>query len=204
MEGLLTFMSNNTIDAEMDATLVQRVVNGDVDALEQLFTKYQRQVFQFALGITRDSQTTEEVLQDVFYRLYTHAAQIDRTLPLLPWLYRVTANVSYNRARRRRIWTEPFHTLADCLFAPSRRSPEQLAEQHELQVVVREILDGLSPNHRAVLMLYYLNDYSIPEIASILNNPEGTIKSRLHHARKLLKQRLLLRYGTATTLLDQI
>ncbi|NJO84534.1 MAG: RNA polymerase sigma factor [Blastochloris sp.] len=184
--------------------MLQRVTRGDLDALEQLFSAYQRQVFQFAHGITRDAETAEEVLQDVFYRLYTHVTHIDQTLPLLPWLYRVTANLSYNRARRRHLWTEPFHAVAERLLTPTRRSPEHLAEQHELQLIVRQMLDGLSPNHRAVLILYYLNDYSIQEIAHILDNPEGTIKSRLHHARKLLKERLLRRYGAATVLLDQI
>jgi RNA polymerase sigma-70 factor (ECF subfamily) len=187
-----------------DAALLGRVACGELDALECLFNTYQRLVFQFAYGITRDMETAEEIIQDVFYRLYTHADQIDPSLPLLPWLYRVTANLSYNRARRRSFWTEPFHTVAERLLAPARRSPEQIAEQHELQLIVREMLDSLSPNHRAVLILYYLNDYAIQEIAQILDQPEGTIKSRLHHARKLLKERLLRRYGAATILLDQI
>ncbi|GAB4202097.1 MAG: RNA polymerase sigma factor SigM [Roseiflexaceae bacterium] len=180
-----------------DAALLEQIARGDVAALEQLFLRYQAQVRAFALGITRDAETAEEVVQDVFYRLYSHAGTLDRTLPLMPWLYRVTANLSYNRARRRRLWTEPFHALAERLFAPAWRSPEQLAEQHELQAMVRETLDQLAPNHRAVLILYYLEEYSVAEVAAILDIPEGTIKSRLHHARKLLKDRLLRRYGAA-------
>ncbi|HEX9439302.1 MAG TPA: sigma-70 family RNA polymerase sigma factor, partial [Roseiflexaceae bacterium] len=131
-------------------------------------------------------------------------AQIDDSLPLLPWLYRVAANLAYNRARRRTFWSEPFHTLAERLWAPARRSPEQVAEQHELQALVRALLDELPPHHRAVLVLHYLQDYSIPEIAGILDCPEGTVKSRLHHARKRLRGRLQQRYGGAAVLLDQL
>ncbi|HEU5011507.1 MAG TPA: sigma-70 family RNA polymerase sigma factor [Roseiflexaceae bacterium] len=189
-------------DRPPDALLLQQVAAGNVDALEHLFRAYQRQVYQFALGITRDPETAEEVLQDVFYRLYAHADRINTTLPLIPWLYRVTANVSYNRARRRSFWTEPFHALAERLLAPVRRSPEYVAEQHELQSMVRQTLDEMPAKHRAVLILYYLHDYSIQEIALILDLPEGTIKSRLHHARKLLKERLLWRYGAAAILPD--
>jgi RNA polymerase sigma-70 factor, ECF subfamily len=182
-------------DSISDARLLQLVAGGDLVALERLFARYQRQIYQLALGVTRDLETAEEVLQDTFYRLYKHAAQLDSALPLLPWLYRVAANLSYNQARRRRPWAEPFHAMAERLRAPAGRSPEHLAEEHELQALIRSLLDELSPNHRAVLVLHYGQEYSIQEIAAILGCPEGTVKSRLHHARKLLKERLQQRYG---------
>jgi RNA polymerase sigma-70 factor, ECF subfamily len=185
-----------------DAALLERVAAGDLTALEQLFARYQRQLHQLALGVTRDPQTAEEVLQDTFYRLHKHAAQLDGSLPLLPWLYRVAANLSYNQARRRHIWAEPFHALAERLFAPSWRSPEHIAEEHEVQSIVRATLDALSPKHRAVLVLHYIQEYSVQEIAVILDCPEGTVKSRLHHARKLLKEQLERRYGGAAILPD--
>ena len=166
-----------------DADLVEQIARGQVGPLELLVARYRRQVYQLALGITRDPETAEEVLQDTFYRLYQHAGTLDRALPLLPWLYRVAANLAYNSARRRRFWSEPFHALAERLFAPPLRSPEHIAEQHELQAIVRAVLDELPPHHRAVLTLHYLEDYSIPEIAEILGCPAGTVKSRLHHAR---------------------
>jgi RNA polymerase sigma-70 factor (ECF subfamily) len=186
-----------------EALLLCQVAQGQLAALEQLFARYQRQVYQLALGITRDAETAEEVLQDTFYRLYSHAAELDAALPLLPWLYRVAANLSYNQARRS-FWSEPFHALAERLRVPALRLPEQIAEQHELQETVRALLGELPPNHRAVLVLHYLQDYSIPEIAEILDCPEGTVKSRLHHARKLLRGYLQRRYGGGLTLPDQL
>lgn len=191
-------------DTGDDAALLHHVAQGHLTALEQLFMRYQRQVYQLALGITRDAETAEEVLQDTFYRLYNHAGELDNSLPLLPWLYRVAANLSYNQARRRSFWSEPFHVLAERLRVPVRRQPEQIAEQHELQATVRALLDELPPNHRAVLVLHYLEEYSIPEIAAILDCPEGTVKSRLHHARKLLRGYLQRRYGGGLILPDQL
>lgn len=187
-----------------DAILLNQVACGDLNALEHLFQRYRRPVYQLALGVTRNAETAEEVLQDVFYRLYTHAATLDGTQPLLPWLYRVAANLSYNQTRRRWHWMEPFHALGERLRDPSRRSPEQIAEQHEVQAIVRATLDELPPNHRAVLVLHYLHDYSVGEIASILDCPEGTVKSRLHHARKLLKERIQHRYGGTSLLTDHL
>jgi RNA polymerase sigma-70 factor, ECF subfamily len=191
-------------DVNEDSRLLERVVRGDLTALELLFNCYQRQVYQLALGVTRDPQTAEEVLQDTFYRLYIHAAKLDGSRPLLPWLYRVAANLSYNQARRRRFWTEPLHALAERLYASARRSPEYLAEERELQRIVQSILDALSPNHRAVLVLHYIHEYSVQEIAAILECPEGTVKSRLHHARKLLKEQIERRYGGVAILPGQI
>ena len=194
----------NLDNAGNDALLLHQIAQGQLTALEQLFARYQRQVYQLAFGITRDSETAEEVLQDTFYRLHVHAAELDGSLPLLPWLYRVAANLAYNQARRRSFWSEPFHALGERLRAPARRSPEHIAEQHELQAIVRSVLDDLPPNHRAVLVLHYLQDYSVTEIAAIFDCPEGTVKSRLHHARKLLKAQLQRRYGGAAILPDQL
>ncbi|MEM8529817.1 MAG: RNA polymerase sigma factor [Chloroflexota bacterium] len=191
-------------DVSQDAVLLQRVVNGDIEALEHLFTIYRQRVYGFAVHITRDTETAEEVLQDVFYRLWSNASRIDTSLPLLPWLYRVTANASYNRVRRQSFWTVPFHIIAEYMRMPLRRSPEYVAEQRELQTIVRETLDALSPSHRSVLSLYYFQEYSIAEIATILEQPEGTVKSRLYYARKLLKEHIIRRYGTIGMVLDQL
>jgi RNA polymerase sigma-70 factor (ECF subfamily) len=189
-------------NAGADAELLNQVAEGNIAALEPLFARYQRQVYQLAFGITRDAETAEEVLQDTFYRLYANASQLNRALPLLPWLYRVAANLAYNQSRRHSLWYEPFHALAERLRAPARREPDQVAERHELQEIVRAVLDELPPNHRAVLILHYLQEYSIPEVAAILDCPEGTVKSRLHHARKLLRGQLQRRYGGAAFLPD--
>lgn len=187
-----------------DALLLARIAASDLDALEMLFARYRRQIACLAQSITHNEETTEEVLQDTFYRLYTNAAHLDAAQSILPWLYRVAANLSYNYTRRRWNFMEPLTLLTERLFAPQRRSPEYVAEQRELQSIVHATLEELPLHHRAVLTLHYLHDYSITEIAEILELPEGTVKSRLHHARKLLKARLVRRFGEATTLFEQL
>ncbi len=184
-----------------DAALVTAVAQGDMQALEALFTKYQASVYQTAFGVTRDVQVAEEVLQDTFFRLYRYADRINGELPLAPWLYRVTINLCYNRLKGLRAWTDSFHELAERLFAPYHQSPERAAEQNELQALLQTALTDLEPKHRAVLVLRYLHEYSVAEIAEIMGLPEGTVKSRLFHARKVLKQRLEQDYGTPDLLL---
>lgn len=184
-----------------DAALIAALVVGDMTALETLFNKYQSSVYQTAYGVMRDAQVAEEVLQDVFFRLYRFADKINVALPLAPWLYRVTINLCYNRLKGLRMWADSFHELAERLFAPQHQSPERAAEQHECQAVLQNALRELDPKQRAVLVLRYLHDYNIAEIAQILGLPEGTVKSRLFHARKVLRQRLEHSYGAPDLLL---
>lgn len=174
-----------------DAELLEAICADDMYALQTLFDRYRHQIYQTALGVVRDPHLAEEVLQDCFYRLYRYAARIDGSSPIAPWLYRVTVNLCYSRLKsRRRHWAEPFHELAERLWAGHRSTPEYVAEQHELQAVIRNTLERLSPQHRAVLVLHYFHDYSLAEIAEILECPEGTVKSRLFYARKVLKDQL--------------
>lgn len=183
-----------------DAARLVAVAQGDMRALETLFHKYQATVYQTALSVTRDPHVAEEVLQDTFFRLYRHAGRLDGSLPLAPWLYRVTINLCYNRLKGLRAWTDSFHELAERLFSPNSTSPEHAAERNELQALVQDALAELDHKHRAVLVLYYLHDYAVHEIAEITSVPEGTVKSRLFHARKLLRQRLEQRYGVSELL----
>ncbi len=187
--------AEDTTGLAEDAKRLQAVAQGDMHALEALFRKYQANVYQTALGVTRDPQVAEEVLQDTFYRLYRYADRLDGSLPLAPWLYRVSINLCYNRLKSLRAWTDSFHDLAERLFSPSSTSPEHTAERNELQALVQAALETLDAKHRVVLILYYLHDYAVNEIAEITGVPEGTVKSRLFHARKLLRQHLEQQHG---------
>lgn len=193
--------AGQTASIAEDAALVAAVAQGDMRALETLFNKYQTNVYQTAYGVTRDAHVAEEILQDTFFRLYRYADRINGELPLAPWLYRVTINLCYNRLKGLRAWTDSFQELAERLFVPHHQSPERAAEQNELQALLQAALADLDPKHRAVLVLHYLHDYGISEIAEVVGVPEGTVKSRLFHARKVLKQRLEQCEGASDLLL---
>lgn len=186
-----------------DAKHLQALAAGNKYALEALFDKYQSTIYQTAVGITNDPQLAEEVLQDTFFRLYRNAHRLDGSLPLAPWLYRVAINLCYTRLKSLRAWTDSFHLLAERLFVPAHTLPERAAERNDVHELVHSTLAELDPKHRAVLVLYYLHDYGIGEIAEIVGVPEGTVKSRLFHARKLLKARLEQRYGDVDLLVPE-
>ena len=182
-----------------DSALVARVQTGDMAAFEELFHKYKGVIYRTALAITRDAGVAEEVLQDCFYKTYSNIHRIQPDVPLSPWLHRVAVNLSCNALKRRRNWLEPLENIAERLFADPQHSPEQLCEQNELQGTIRDIVNDLPLKHRVVVVLHYLQDLSLPEIAAILECPVGTVKSRLHYARKVLKLEIEARYLTEQT-----
>lgn len=185
-----------------DTEIVRRIQWGDMAAFEALFNKYQGQIYRTAYAITRDAGAAEEVLQDCFYKTYLNIMNITGEGSLSPWLHRVAVNLSCNAIKKRRVHLEPIDGVAESNFAAEpNQSPEAMAEQSELRVKMRDAINSLPLKHRLVVTLHYLQDFSLPEIAYILDLPVGTVKSRLHHARKALRGQLeaqnLLQMGAA-------
>lgn len=175
-----------------DARLVACIREGDIEALGELYERHKSLVYRTALAITRDERTSEDVLQEVFLRVYTYAHRIDESLPLEPWLYRVTVNQTYSwMARARRL----IHVLRDVW---DRRAPlgqwpssaEIAVEERELWQHLHRAIDALPASHRAVVVLHYLEGLGLQEISEIMAIPEGTVKSRLYHARRRLREAL--------------
>jgi len=173
-----------------DGQLISQIRQGNILALKALYEKYRAQVYRTALAITRDREAAEDILQDCFLRVYTYIDRLDGSLPLSPWLYRVTVNLSYNWANRRRRWLQPLDEVIDRLVAGPRTLPESVLEKGELQRVIQKTIASLSFEHRVVIVLFYLDGFSLNEIAYIMDCPMGTVKSRLHYARRNLRRKL--------------
>ncbi len=170
--------------------LVEELRSGSLEALGLLYDRYQHMVYRTAIAITGDSEAANDLLQDVFLRLYRFADHIDSKRPLEPWLYRMTANLSYTWVKRNRHWFQPLEDLADWLVGGESNVPlSQVESQDDWHLVQQAVLDLPLPQ-RIVVVLYYLNDLSIQEIAEILEVPVGTVKSRLHYGRHALKKNL--------------
>jgi len=102
----------------------------------------------------------------------------------------VTVNLSYNWVNKRRRWLQPLEDVIDQLVAGPRTLPELALEEGELQRVIQRAVDSLSFEHRVVIVLFYLDNFSLNEIAYVLDCPTGTVKSRLHYARRKLRRKL--------------
>lgn len=173
-----------------DRELVLQLKSGNLDALGLIYDRHRQLVFRTALAITGESEAASDLLQDVFLRLFRFAQNIDPLRPLEPWLYRMTTNLAYDWVKRRKRWPRPLEDLAEWLVGPHKDHPDEMvekyAEWHELQRAVT----ALPLTQRVVIVLYYLNDLSLQEVADILDIPIGTAKSRLHYGRLALRKSL--------------
>ena len=174
-----------------DGRLVARVRDGDLEALGELYGRYKTQIYRTALAITRDERAAEDILQEAFLRVYAYADSIDGTVPLGPWLYRVTVNLAYSWTSRVKRWLHSLQGTLDCWSSSARWLPEAEAEEQEQREILQQAIDALPAGHRVVIVLYYLEGLSLKEIAQVTDVPEGTVKSRLHYAREKLRKAIL-------------
>ena len=170
-----------------DRDLILRLRDRDLSALGELFDLYRHQVYRIALAIVRNPQVAEDILQDAFLKLHIYAHRIDPERPLMPWLYRVTANLSYTYVTRNQKRSADLEQVTDQLVTPGLLAPDRVTERNEFQNSVRQAIETLSNNQRIVVILHYLAMMSIQDIAEVLDCPVGTVKSRLHYARENLR-----------------
>ncbi len=184
--------------------LVERMQSGDIDAFEEFFNAYKRQVYGTALAITRDPFLAEEILQDCFITAYRVRHRLRRDVSPLPWLQRVTTNLCYSRIARRRGRAEPLTGLIANLVADLATRPEQVAESREIIDVLQRGIDALPPKQQTAIILYYLHGYSLAQAAGIAACRVGTMKSRLHYALKALRTLLPAERRMATRIVPSL
>ncbi len=173
-----------------DGELIRQLCERDLSALGELFERYRHQVYRIALAIVRNPQVAEDILQDCFLKLHIYAHRIDPERPLMPWLYRVTANLSYTFVSRNQKRNTDLDQVSDHLKTSGFLAPDRVTERNELQSDVRRAIEKLNENQRIVVILHYLANMSIQDIADVLECPVGTVKSRLHYARENLRHQL--------------
>lgn len=177
--------------ASDDSQLIEQVRAGDGRAFEALYEKYKAPVYRTALAVTGDPAVAEDLLQECFLRLHAHVDHLSGDMPLSPWLHRVTVNLAYNYLARRRRSHRVLRQLWENRAERSVPSLDAVAERADLSERIGAALAHLSPEHRLVVVLFYLNEFSLEEIAYILDCPVGTVKSRLYYARQRLRAELL-------------
>ena len=157
---------------------------GDLDALGALFEAHRTAVLRTAYAIVRDRDLAEDVTQQVFIQLYRSIKRYDPSRPFAPWLHRIAANVSISELRRRKRPLVPMDEAAE--FTSRQPTPHQESSDAEVRRAIWDAIGGLTPEHRAVIVLRYYRGFSEAEMAVALGCRKGTVKSRLHNALKRL------------------
>ena len=177
-----------------DFEAITRLQRGDTAGLTFLVQRYQARAVQTAYLITQDRTTAEDVVQGTFVQIYHSIQHIDPRRPFPPYLFKSVMNAAVRAARRdQRDFSldedNGVESFAERL-PDSAPGLDDEAEHAELREQVRGALAQLSPEQRAAVVLRYFLDFSEAEMAHALDAPAGTIKWRLHTARKRLRSLL--------------
>ncbi len=184
----------------MDDTELRMALAANLDGcFERLVLSYQDRLYAFALRISGDRQDAEEIAQDAFVRAYSALAGYDRTkiemLALRPWLYQITLNVFRNRVRRHKLNVVPLDELGvDAPMAHSddeREQPESVFERTERTRELTAIIAALPERYRVAVVLRHVEGFGYGEVAALLNQPVGTVKSNVHRGVELLRKALV-------------
>jgi len=170
-----------------------------IDRFDQIVDEYQRRLYGFALRMTGNREDAEEIVQDAFVRAYRALGKMSdeqrAELRLQPWLYTITLNVTRNRLRSKRPTNVALDALADAdallrgsAVREAPPQPEKIVEQKADMALVERALLQLPMHLRAAATLRFIEGRSHPEIAEILNQPIGTVKSHVHRAVRILRR----------------
>ncbi|HUG55624.1 MAG TPA: sigma-70 family RNA polymerase sigma factor [Candidatus Limnocylindrales bacterium] len=174
-----------------DPELVRRARAGDALAFNDLFSRYRGPIHRLAYLTTRDAGVAEDIVVETMTRAYRSLSTLAPETTLRPWLLRVALNLAYNHLGRRRL---PALSLdandVDEERADEVDSPADLAEVGERRRIVRGAVEQLRPHLRAIVVLVYIEELRLTEVAERLGIPLGTVKSRLNTALRELRARL--------------
>ncbi len=179
-----------------DREAVRQVQAGDREAFEPLVEKYKRKVFRLAYQVLRDQEEALDVGQEAFVKAFRALPAFKGNSAFYTWLFRITMNVALDRKRQRAtrarslgaedVPPEEWERTA----VSTDPDPEDVATGTERRERIRKGLDSLSEPHRTIIILSDIEGLQYREIAEVLGIPMGTVMSRLHHARKRLREAL--------------
>lgn len=169
---------------EPDLELTQRIAGRDEAALRELYAAYGQRLYAYALRLTGEPALADDVVQDTLVVVWRTAGRYQGRGRLIAWLLGIVHHTASKTWRRRSIFLSA--EIEETLPALSA-SPEEQAQADERARLVRQGLQSLSPEQRAVLELVFYQGLSLAEVAQVCRCPLGTVKSRLSYARQRLR-----------------
>jgi RNA polymerase sigma-70 factor (ECF subfamily) len=179
--------------AQDDSAVVSAFLSGEERAFQELVERYQTRLLNFIFRTIGDRERAEDLVQEVFIRVYRHIHRFDRSKKFSTWVYTIASNLAKNELRNRsRNPLVLFQTMKGAAredddrplqFEDTTARPDDLYRKRHLRELVEETVAQLPEHHRQVFVLRELEGKSYEEIAEITDCNLGTVKSRLNRAR---------------------
>ena len=182
--------------------LVRKIVAGDQRKFEEIIKLYERLVAHIVFRMVSDNTDREEICQEVFIKVFQNLEAFNFNAKLSTWIAKIAHNHCINFLRKHKLnllddmsnsnehgdmqFTESLHTESTV--------PDTESEKNERVNIIRKEIEKLPEKYKIILTLYHIDEFSYKDIEQVVNMPEGTIKSYLFRARKMLRENLLKTY----------
>lgn len=181
------------MESEVELELVRKCRAGDTRFYEPLVRAYEGPGMRVALGMMGNQDDARDALQESFIKVFKNFKKFDMKRAFGPWFYQILRNQCRDmlRSRQSRGRMEVKDERLEMRPADSRYNPQRTHAKNEASALLWQGLDQIGTEHREILVMKELQNFKYNEIAEILDIPEGTVASRLFHARKALKEALM-------------
>lgn len=180
-------------ESKPDDILLQKIALRDPDALEQLYDRYERPIYAFALRMVKDAMVAEEIVQELFVRIWNSASRIETggsKGKISTWMFAITRNLAIDRIRKQgRQPEDPVESEVWERMQSDETSTEFTVENKLLGQQLKKAIDDLQSDQKQVLEWIYYMGYTQQEVADTHQIPLGTVKSRVRLALKALRGR---------------
>ncbi len=181
----------NTTDHEQQSIdLLQQIAAGQQSALEAFYQLYEPSVYRYALSRLNDSFEAADTLNEVMMEVWKYAQRFEGRSKVSTWLLGITHHKVYDRLRKRKKSSleDDIDDLSHQLIDESNTHMEQVIAGADDANMIRNCMNKLSSSHREVIHLAFYEDMHYQEIAEVSSCPEGTVKTRVFHAKQALKK----------------
>jgi len=176
---------------------IKLVKKGDQSAYEDVVLFYQNRIYQHCYRMLGNAHEAEDIAQEAFIRAYVNIHSFNDKRKFSSWLYRIATNLSIDRIRKRKPdyfldakvkGTEGLDMYSQ--LQSEGNSVVEEVESNDIQAFIHGEIAKLPPKYRSIIMLRYLEEFSLKEISEMLDIPIGTVKTRIHRGREALRKRL--------------
>ena len=168
--------------------LVLRSQSGDKQAFDELLKTVQVPLFRYIYRLIGEHALAEDILQEVFIIIYRKLTWLDNPKLFRAWAYRITSRAAFKHLKKEMRWSEQIRDEKVLEMLPAKPVKETYAA--ELTSEIPKLISEVSPASRAVLILHYLDEMPLSEVAEILDVSLGTVKSRLAYGLASLREKI--------------
>jgi RNA polymerase sigma-70 factor (ECF subfamily) len=183
----------NNIEKLSDIELIAKAIGGREDGFEELVRRYQRPITNYVFRMLNDYDSSLDVTQEVFIKVYNSLEKYSSEYKFSTWLYRIAHNAAIDHIRRRSnneqsLETENSDGAYQLQIESPQPTPEQDRERSEWRTEIESVVKCLPSVYRELILLRHAQDLSYDEIAEVTNLPLGTVKNRLFRAREMMRE----------------